>query len=60
MLGCLTMKRTKDITIYARVDKGLAERLQRAATRSDIPASQIIRAAVKAELDRIEGKGKIT
>lgn len=52
------MKRTKDITIYARVDKGLAERLQRAALKSDVPASQIIRAAVKAELDRIEGKSK--
>lgn len=52
------MKRTKDLTIYARVEKGLAERLYRTATKHDIPASQIIRAAVKAELDRIEGKVK--
>lgn len=58
MLDYQSMKRTKEIIIYARVDKGLAERLQRAATRSDVPASQIIRAGVKAELDRIEGKAK--
>lgn len=50
------MKKAKDLTIYARVDKGLAERLQRIAHKNDIPQSQIIRTAVKAELDRIEGK----
>lgn len=49
-------KTAKSEMIFARVDKKLAERLTRIATRIDRPSSQIVREAVKAELDRIEGK----
>ena len=49
---------TKDEAIYVRADKRLVERLRRIAQRIDRPSSQIVREAVKAELDRIEGKVK--
>jgi predicted transcriptional regulator len=51
------MKTSKSEMIFARADKKLVERLQRVAARVDRPSSQIVREAVKAELDRIEGKG---
>jgi len=52
------MKTEKDSAIYVRADRRLVERLRRIAARVDRPSSQIVREAVKAELDRIEGKGK--
>ena len=53
-----SMKTEKDSAIYVRADRRLVERLRRIAARVDRPSSQIVREAVKAELDRIEGKGK--
>lgn len=50
--------RTKDEVIHVRADTKLIERLRRVAQRIDRPSSQIVREAVKAELDRIEGKSK--
>lgn len=50
--------RAKDEFIHIRVEAKLIERLRKAARRLDRPSSQIVREAVKAELDRIEGKGK--
>lgn len=50
------MKQEKDKAIYVRADKRLVERLRRVAQRIDRPCSQIVREAVKAELDRLEGK----
>ena len=50
--------RSKDEIIHVRADAKLIERLRRVAQRTDIPASQIVRSGVKAELDRIEGKTK--
>lgn len=50
--------KTKDDFIHVRTDAKLVERLRRVAQRIDRPSSQIVREAVKAELDRIEGKGK--
>lgn len=52
------MKATKTKAIYVRADKSLIQRLNRVAAQVDRPSSQIVREAVKAELDRIEGKGK--
>ena len=52
------MKTSKSEMIFARADKKLVERLQKVAARIDRPSSQIVREAVKAELDRIEGKVK--
>lgn len=50
--------KTKDNVIHVRADNKLLERLRRVAARIDRPSSQIVREAVKAELDRIEGKVK--
>ena len=50
--------RVKDGFLHIRVEAKLIERLRKAALRIDRPSSQIVREAVKAELDRIEGKGK--
>lgn len=52
------MNTAKDKAIFVRADKRLIDRLRRVAARIDRPSSQIVREAVKAELDRIEGKGK--
>lgn len=48
--------KTKDDFIHVRADGKLLERLRKVSQRIDRPSSQIVREAVKAELDRIEGK----
>jgi len=58
VLLSLSMKAEKDKAIYVRADQRLVQRLRRVAQRIDRPSSQIVREAVKAELDRIEGKAK--
>lgn len=58
MLLCVSMRIPKIKAIYVRADEKLVERLRRVAQRVDRPSSQIVREAVKAELDRIEGKRK--
>jgi predicted DNA-binding protein len=54
----MTTRTPKSEMIFARADKKLVERLHKVSTRIDRPSSQIVREAVKAELDRIEGKAK--
>jgi predicted transcriptional regulator len=48
--------REKDEIIHVRAEAKLIDRLRKVARRIDRPSSQIVREAVKAELDRIEGK----
>jgi predicted transcriptional regulator len=43
----------KDEAIYVRADRALIERLRRVATETDRPASQIVREAVKKELNSL-------
>lgn len=50
------MSTSKDSFLHIRADRRLIERLRRVSQRIDRPSSQIVREAVKAELDRIEGK----
>lgn len=50
--------KTKGDFIHVRTDSKLLDRLRRVAQRIDRPSSQIVREAIKAELDRIEGKAK--
>lgn len=47
---------TKDKMLFARVEEALIRRLKRVAKSIDRAPSWIVREAVKAELDRIEGK----
>ena len=47
---------TKDKMLFARVEEALIRRLKRVARQIDRAPSWIVREAVKAELDRIEGK----
>jgi predicted transcriptional regulator len=49
---------TKDKMLFARVEEALIRRLKRVAKQIDRAPSWIVREAVKAELDRIEGKVK--
>jgi predicted transcriptional regulator len=49
---------TKDKMLFARVEEALIKRLKRVARQIDRAPSWIVREAVKAELDRIEGKVK--
>lgn len=49
---------TKDKMLFARVEEALIRRLKRVARQIDRAPSWIVREAVKAELDRIEGKVK--
>lgn len=49
---------TKDKMLFARVEEALIRRLKRVAKQIDRAPSWVVREAVKAELDRIEGKAK--
>jgi predicted transcriptional regulator len=49
---------TKDKMLFARVEEALIRRLKRVAKQIDRPPSWVVREAVKAELDRIEGRAK--
>ncbi len=49
----------KDSALYVRADKGLLERLKRIAAKVDRPASQIVREAVKRELDTLDKKTRL-
>lgn len=51
-----SMTTTKDKMLFARVEESLIRRLKRVAKQIDRAPSWIVRQAVKAELDRIEGK----
>lgn len=48
------MKPIKEQTVYARIDGGMHARLIKAADAAYCPVSQIIRDAIRRELDRLE------
>jgi predicted DNA-binding protein len=45
--------KTKDKVIFVRSDRQLDKRIRKAAQLLDRPAAQIVREAIKAELDRL-------